>query len=683
MATVPATRDLPRTAPASAAGVGRSGISQVPYLPGLDGLRALAVVAVMVYHANSAWLPGGFLGVEVFFVISGYLITLLIIAEREKTGRVDLGHFWVRRARRLLPALFVMLFLVITYTALAEGDAMGQLRGDVVAGLAYVTNWYQIWVGQGYTAAGDFAPLRHLWSLAVEEQFYLVWPLVMVALLAKGPRAIARTAVWLVGIAVAITVVIAVLHRPGPIGTCTQTPDQYWTVGDRCISKMDTLYLSSITRAGGILLGAAFAMVWRPFAILRSPMRDKGPLLDLLALCAVIGLGAMAWWVHLVGPGGADSFLFRGGLLLCGVLTLVVIAAVTHQRARTGPLLGNPLLLWIGTRSYGLYLYHWPIYQAIRKVAGNPLSLSQFVTAMVLTVILTEISYRYVETPIRTGHARRWWAGLRRSPDPLPRQIVLGVAAMVVAIGLFSSVSLATAPLQQNEIAESLDEAAGSVTDLGELLGDGSGDGSDGDAVPIEPTDPADPSDPGGSSPDPTLPPDPDLPAPETTVPPETTTTTTEPPAPIPFLAVGDSVMLGAAPTLRDAGMVVQAEESRQMIDMVPVMQQLRDQGRFGVAVVVHLGTNGPITADTLDAFMATVAEVPNVVVLTLRAQRPWIAGNNERLRTLSSRPNVILLDWERLSAECPGPCFYSDGIHLRPEGQRYYSQLIFDVLGI
>ena len=152
----------------------RQAISRVPYLPGLDGMRALAVVAVILYHTNNGWLPGGFIGVEVFFVISGYLITLLLIGEHEKTGRIDLKQFWLRRARRLLPALFLMMALLMIYSAIFERDTLGKLRGDVIAGVGYVTNWYQIWTGAGYTALLDFAPLRHLWSLAVEEQFYLL-----------------------------------------------------------------------------------------------------------------------------------------------------------------------------------------------------------------------------------------------------------------------------------------------------------------------------------------------------------------------------------------------------------------------------------------------------------------------------------------------------------------------------
>src|SRR5690606_32713667 len=170
-------------------------LSEVPYLPGLDGMRALAVVAGMVYHANPGWLSGGFLGVEVFFVISGYLITLLLMSEHERAGRIDLTAFWIRRARRLLPALFLMLFLLLTYSWIFEWNTLGKLRGDLLASVFYVTNWYQIWVGQGYGAVNDFVPLRHLWSLAVEEQFYLVWPVVMMLILSRtGTRRLARVA---------------------------------------------------------------------------------------------------------------------------------------------------------------------------------------------------------------------------------------------------------------------------------------------------------------------------------------------------------------------------------------------------------------------------------------------------------------------------------------------------------
>jgi peptidoglycan/LPS O-acetylase OafA/YrhL len=647
----------------------RPQLSGVPYLPGLDGLRAIAVIAVMVYHANSTWLEGGFLGVEIFFVISGYLITLLLVGERERTGTVSLKSFWARRARRLLPALYLMMFLLIVYTAIFKSDSLGQLRGDVVSGVFYVSNWYQIWVGAGYTATGDFAPLRHLWSLAVEEQFYIVWPLVMAALLRVGPRRVTAAAKWMFGGAVLITLAVAFMVPTGRVGTCETDPGAYWTIGERCISKLDFLYLSTPTRAAGLLLGSAFALVWRPNAIMRGPMRAKGPLLDLVALVGLVGLAALVWTLHIITPEGADLLLFRGGFFVCGLLTLMVIAAATHRRAITGRLLGMPVLLWAGTRSYGLYLYHWPIYQAIRGVAGNRLSITQFALAMVVTCLVTEASYRYVETPIRRGTLGAWWRGVRRSRDPLQRQVVLAGAATAVVLGLFGSVSLATASLQQNEVAQLIDAGDEATTDLGALVSTTT------TAVTGASDVPAASASPGATAPTGTV-------APEitTTLPP---TTTAPPPPPAPYIAIGDSVMLGAAPTLRDGGIVVDAVESRQMVDYVPVVEQLAASGSFGTAVIVHLGTNGPISDETLEAFMAPLATVPNVVVLTARADRSWTAGVNEKLRALDGRPNVIVIDWAELSNACPGDCFAGDGIHLRSDGQKYYAQLIFDVLGI
>ena len=386
-------------------------------------MRALAVVAVILYHTNNGWLPGGFIGVEVFFVISGYLITLLLIGEHEKTGRIDLKQFWLRRARRLLPALFLMMALLMVYSAIFERDTLGKLRGDVIAGVAYVTNWYQIWTGAGYTALLDFAPLRHLWSLAVEEQFYLVWPLVMLALMRLGRRRLPEISRWLVLAAVLIAVITALLYHPGQIGTPEVAPEAYWSVGGHPVSKMDALYLSTFTRATGLLLGAALAMIWRPVAVMRGPMRDKGPLLDLLAVLGLGALGALAWFLHVQVDGHADPWLFRGGFLAIDFATLLVIVAVTHRGAKMGMFLGAQPLNWIGTRSYGLYLYHWPIFQIIRGNAGATLTVPEFVVAMVVTCIITELSYRYVEMPIRRRQLGRWLDRPATSTTQRQRQV--------------------------------------------------------------------------------------------------------------------------------------------------------------------------------------------------------------------------------------------------------------------
>ena len=689
----------------------REHISRVPYLPGLDGMRALAVVAVMIYHANSSWLPGGFLGVEMFFVISGYLITLLLIAERERDYGISLIDFWVRRARRLLPAVFVLMTLLTIWTALFERDALGQLRGDVIAGLFYVSNWYQIWVGLGYTAVGDFAPLRHLWSLAVEEQFYLIWPLIMVAFLGRsGTRRIANFSRWLFAGAILVTIGVALLYRPGPIGEPSQTPEAYWFIGDRPIAKLDTLYLSTVTRAGGLMLGSAFAMIWRPYAVVRGPLRSKGRAFDVLALVGFLGLCWMAWSIYLIDPAGPDARLFKGGLFVTGLLTLFIIAAVTHRGSIANRVLGGRVLNWIGTRSYGLYLYHWPIYQIIRNVEGNFLRPREFLLAMIPTVLLTEASYRLIETPIRKGELGVTVRRLRGGSGNRPRGLIIGGVAVACVLSLFAGVTLAKAELKQNDIAESLDDGEDFTTNLAATADD-------------SPT----------ATPPPTIPPSP-TPVPSPTAAPTTTITststaptsiTTVPPvvstaapttvsgsivplAPItqlgvvtdltgiqpltipamdiglPLVALGDSVMLGAAEELQAAGFAVDAVKSRQMVTFLPDMQAIRDAGSFGPVVVVHLGTNGPFSQTTLDQMMGLVAEVPRVLVLTGKGDRDWIGGNNAKIRGLAALyPGVTVIDWEVLSEDCTGNCFYDDGIHLTQSGQTFYADVIKHVLGL
>ena len=667
------------------------GISQVPYLPGLDGLRAVAVVAVMVYHANTGWLAGGYVGVEVFFVISGYLITLLLIAEHERTGEIDLRGFWIRRFRRLLPALFLMMTLLSVWVALFDRDALGKLRGDVLAGAGYISNWYQIWIGAGYSAGSDFAPLRHLWSLAVEEQFYVIWPLIMLAFVRLGSRRIAGVARWLFLGAVGITIVTAVLSYQGVQQTPEFTPDAYWTLFGREISKPDALYLSTITRAGGLMLGSAFAMIWRPAAIMRGPLRSRPRIFDLAALVGFVYLALMAWYVSFKPGQGVHGFLFRGGFFFAGIATLAIIAAITHRRAFTGRVLSIPLLLWIGTRSYGLYLYHWPIYQVIRNVAAKDLAFHEFVLAMVATCIVTELSYRYVETPIRRGAISSWW---RHRNEPRRRRahedgqrgpLVAGgvIGAMLV---VFAGASLATAELQQNDVAESLAAGAEQRCDL--VTGENCDDpATDPAAVPTtvgataEPTtvpvgadattDPAGTGEADGATPA-------DAAATPTTEPvPDTTTTEVPAPASQRF-AVGDSIMLGAIAQLEGIGFQVDAVEGRAFINGIDLVETLGSQGRLPELLLIHLGTNSAIQQGQMDRMVAAVADVPRVIMLTNNIDLPQNDSNNGLVYdAAATNANIEVLDWQGLSTTCPGDCFYADGYHLTPEGRTYYADVI------
>ena len=315
-----------------------------------------------------------------------------------------------------------MMAAVAVYMALFNREPQGRTRGDFLGGIFYVSNWYQIFVGQGYTSNEAFVPFRHLWSLGVEEQFYLIWPLVMLGILALGRHRLPRVALWLFGISAWISFMVGLLFANGDVAT-TCSPEAmngYWKMFGRCISTNETLYLGSFSRAGGLMMGAAFAMVWRPMALMRGAARNKvAAARPAGTRSASSSSGYLMWKLTLSGDGRStgirfNPWLFRGGFFLTGLATLMVIAAVTHQRAMMGRLLGNPVFNWVGTRSYGMYLYHWPIYQIIRGHAGVGMTTTQWVFAMALTLPITEASYRYIEMPIRQGRLGEWLRGDRR-----------------------------------------------------------------------------------------------------------------------------------------------------------------------------------------------------------------------------------------------------------------------------
>jgi peptidoglycan/LPS O-acetylase OafA/YrhL len=614
-------------------------------LPGLDGLRAIAVIGVMIYHAHHDWLPGGFLGVEVFFVISGYLITLLLMGERERNGHVDLQQFWARRFRRLLPALYVMMAMVAVFIAAFYPVAREQARGDFAAGILYVSNWYEIFVGQGYGASEAFVPLRHLWSLAVEEQFYLVWPLVMVVILRRSRSRLPAVGIKLIGVSAFIAIVVAWLYVPGVVATScgTEFTRGTWTVFGRCIAVNDMLYLGSFSRAGGLMLGAGFAMLWRPVAIMRGPLRDKGRRLDVLAAFGLALILFFMYTMYLQERGVYNPWLYRGGFFMTGVATLLLIAAATHQGAATGKLLGHKALVWVGTRSYGLYLYHWPIFQMIRKQANIQLSIPQVILGMAITVPITEASYRFIETPIRKNGVRATLGALRSHSRNL---MAAGAVAMVVGLAAFSLLS--ADPHCVGEVRCSLEAAAPDTTVPAVTLPT--------ETLPIVPG--------------------------ETVI-----TTTTVPKEPQKYVAIGESVMVGAQPLLESSGVLVQAKEGRGPEGVKNAVIQLRDGGDIGAgtSIVIQVGTNGPLSQADLDAIMAEVpAEAAGVTFMTIHADMADVPENNELIRAMPTKyPNVSILDWDVRAAETQ---LCADGIHISCNGlapAKFYTNLILEVFGL
>jgi peptidoglycan/LPS O-acetylase OafA/YrhL len=389
------------------------------YQPALDGLRALSVIAVIFYHAGFAWMHGGFFGVEVFFVVSGFLITSLLLDERDQTSHTNLPQFWMRRARRLLPALFTVLAATAVWAVFAGSDEQqSQLRHDLPWATLYAGNWGQIIGGVPYYT-GDPPLLRHVWSLAVEEQFYLVWPLAFVAL--RHSRLSRKGTAWLLAaVSASVMVWTFILHGGGPGNL--RSPFEVFDGGDR----INFMYLSTVTRASGVLLGAAAAFVWRPWRSPAAATSRGGWLLDGMGMFAVAMLGCIASVATLT-----DGYVYQWLLGLVTLLSLVAVLAAVHPGASWfRGALSWPPLVEIGKRSYGIYLWHWPVFVFAGAYHGSP---TRVAVALAVTAVLSELSYRYIEMPVRRGDFGRWWrAAKERRLIP-----VISVAVVVVALIAF------------------------------------------------------------------------------------------------------------------------------------------------------------------------------------------------------------------------------------------------------
>jgi peptidoglycan/LPS O-acetylase OafA/YrhL len=591
-------------------------LPRLGYIPALDGLRALAVVAVLLYHGDVGWLPGGFLGVDVFFVISGYLITCLLLADWRQYRGIQFGRFYLRRARRLLPALFLMLAVVSVYSILFLPDTVSELRGQVVAAVAYIENWWLIFHDVSYFVEAGRPPLlRHLWSLAVEEQFYLLWPLLLAYLLKRFGSDRRKVLASVVGLAGLSAVLMAVLYTP--------------------YTDPSRVYFGTDTRASTMLIGAALAFVWAPWRLTRDTAQGAPAVLDAFAAIGTLGV---VWFF--LNAGEFEPWMYRGGFVVVALFSALMLAGTVHPAARLAPaFFGLALFRWIGVRSYGIYLWHWPIYMVTRPHADVPLTgIPLLVLRIGLTVGAAVLSFRYVEEPVRAGAIGRQLALYRQSRGEARRRM----ATRMLAVG-----------------------GAFTVATLVIIIGFAAG-GSPG-RPPGQPAVAA------------TV-----IQSPSTTVDPETAVTTLAPStSPWSVLAIGDSVMLGAAQQLFDTinpvkPVNVDASQNRQFSAGVDTLQTYADQGLLpSDVVVVHLGTNGTVNPDDFNRMMGILGDVRKVLILTAKAPRPWEEQVNSTILTEAKRyKNAVIVDWHTIGGEHP-EFFGDDAIHLRPDGAAFYARLI------
>ncbi len=590
-----------------------------PYLPGLDGIRAVAVLAVIAYHLNFGWASGGLLGVQVFFVLSGYLITDLLVAEYGRHRGIGLKHFWIRRARRLLPALFVMLFVTVGWATLFDRSQLVALRSDLPAGIFYVSNWWYIFHHVSYFAKfGPPSPLGHLWSLAIEEQFYLVWPLLILA----GFRWLhTRRALILVTLAAATASALemAVLYSPSPEADPTR------------------VYDGTDTRAFALLIGAALAL-WlprsRPFAAVTPNARR---LLNMVGGAALLGIFAMYW-----GTSQYQSFPYEGGMFLLALLTALVIGVTVHPGSQLRTVLGWEPLRWVGERSYAIYLWHYPVIVLTTPLNAPP-NVVRAVIQTAVTLVIAALSWRYVEQPVRHGALGRQWERIRQHNWSRPQLrpwgwvLAIGVAfnAALCALGLFGVVS-ASAADPASQITRIVPTARHHLTTPSTTM----------------------PKTRGGTVP---------------------TTTTTAPPAGHDVTAIGDSVMVDAAPYLEQLlpGIAIDAQVGQQLYQVQTSVGQLKAEGAVGDRLILELGTNGPYTVSQLEDLINSFGPLRRIVLVNTRVPRPWQDQVNETIAAVAgSYPNATVVNWYGDSAAYP-QYFYPDGVHLDPAGAKYYASLL------
>ena len=616
---------------------------EMGYLPGLDGVRALAVLGVLLYHGDLTWMQGGFLGVDVFFVLSGFLITTLITEEFERSGRINFGKFYLGRARRLLPALLLMLFVVGLVAAIFYRESAFAYRQDALASLLYVTNWWYIVADQSYfEAIGRPAFLQHLWSLAVEEQFYLIWPAIAFVLLKwRGRRAVFYVAIGAALLSTAWMIALSVRN------------------GYPLEADPSRAYFGSDTHVMGLLLGAALAMVWRPGRLSRHLTAGAKAIITALGVSALLGV---VWFYLQVGE--YSPFLYHGGFFVLSAIVCVLIAAASHPGVPFGPILGAQPMRYIGQRSYGLYLWHWPIFVITRPGLDVPVTGAwNFALRMALTFLVAELSYRFVEIPIRRGaigaFVKRWKSSDSAERGYLTRRVLLGTGVGVAALTLVVA-GLATAKPADEQVPEDVAAAIG-IADGGptEIL-------IDEDPAPS----PAPSGSPGSSA-------DSDKQ--------KVSSQGLAMNSNGAVTAIGDSVMLGVAEELmrKIDGTRVDAEVSRQAGGVLDRVQRLHDKGVMAPTVVIHTGTNGIITEEQLREMLDILSDRERVVLVNTNVPRPWMKPNNRLIESVvADYPNAVIADWYSVSVDNP-EYFVSDGTHPQwPSGIKAFVREIMRAVG-
>ena len=573
------------------------------HISSIDGLRAIAVTAVVLYHLGISWIPGGFLGVDLFFVISGYVITRLILDSINQSSALDLRAFYAARIRRIYPGFLFMVISTIIFIGVWAPEAIKRFLSDLPYALSGTINWALVARNQDYFETIGRPPLlQHTWSLAVELQFYLIWPIILLTVLKYfGKKNIAR-----------IALIIAIISGTVLFLVSLQL-DQSNS------AKVSHIYFGTDTHSLGLFLGSALAVSWIPQNLSANITRRAQDVIDGIGVVGLLGLISTFLFID-----ESNASLYQIAFPLAAIFGCLVIISLVHPASRFAPIISTPPFRWVGQRSYGIYIWHWVIFQVTRPsvdLSGETWAL--YLARVLLVLALADISLRWVEIPFRQGQVQTWFRGMKyRSSKERVRQQVTVLVSIIAVLAVTSSISV-SAINRSNQISQVINEESTDQEDSPVDLGSTTG-----------------------------------------------------------LWVTGDSVILGIRSKLENKEHIslVNARVGRQAPELLAVMRV--DQSSVPSSpVIFNLGNNNALSEQTVVDIFEVIKNQPQIIVVNTAVPRPWRDANNEIISKVASRyANVKLVDWDRISKDRP-ELFAPDGVHLSPTGSDVYVDLVLSVL--
>jgi peptidoglycan/LPS O-acetylase OafA/YrhL len=571
----------------------------IRYIPAIDGLRAVAVIAVMLYHLGFTWIPGGFLGVDLFFVISGYVITRLLLDSIQRSGGLDLRAFYKARIRRLFPPLIFMIIVTTLYISIWAPETVRRFVSDSPFSIFGLMNWWLVFRHTDYFDSTARPPLlQHTWSLGVEAQFYLIWPLILLLVLRQfGKKRIPGAALLIAAIS-GITLLIVSFQVDAASAT-----------------QVSHVYFGTDTHSIGLFLGAALAVSWVPQNLKEQVNKRAQDFIDGIGVFGFVGILATFLFVN-----ETDPTLYKLAFPLAGIFGCAIITSVVHPASRFAPILSSKIAVWIGERSYSIYLWHWVVFQLTRpKVDLEGSTWALYLLRILIVFALADISLRLVELPVRSGMVEYWFKGMKYRTKNVQRRQKSFVALAII------SITVATSLLSANAITSSDRDVAAMKAQL---------------TQPVQNTEISN-AQPGG------------------------------------LWVTGDSVILGIHYELEKRSHIalINARVGRQAPELLTVMQQ--DKSHVdGSPVIFDLGNNNRLTEAEVAAIFEEVKNQPQIIVVNTAVPRGWRDENNALIAKYAQMYGATLIDWAAISSGHP-EYFAPDGVHLVPTGVQVYVEAI------